>query len=56
MTTLAFRDDPEWRQARQDYVDDERDGEDPDEVYARRVKAAVQMRDIEKQHKAHAEP
>ncbi len=55
MTSADFRDNPEWQQARQDYVDDERDGEDHDDVYVRRIKAASHMHDIEKQHKARAE-
>ncbi len=55
MTDPAFRADPEWRRARRDYVDDERDGENHDDVYVRRIKAATRMHDIEKQYKARAE-
>ncbi len=56
MTELAFRNDPEWQQARQDYIDDERDGENHDDVYVRRIKAASRMHDIEKRHKARFAP
>ncbi len=56
MNAAAFREDPEWQQAHRDYTDDERDGEDPDAVYARRIKAASRMRDIEKAHNARTEP
>lgn len=45
-----FRNDPDWQQAHADYVDDERDGEDPDEIYPRRINAAIRMRDIEKRY------
>ncbi len=51
MTAPEFRDDPEWQQARQDYIDDERDGEDHDDVYVRRIKAASRMHDIEKRYR-----
>lgn len=46
------RDDLRWLQARADYIDDEREGEDHDAVYVRRVKASVVMHDIEKEYKA----
>lgn len=44
------RDDPRWQRAHADYLDDEREGESDDDVFARRVKAAFEMRDITKQH------
>ncbi len=52
MSDPEFRSDPEWQQARRDYIDDERDGEDYDAVYVRRIKAASRMHDIEKRYNA----
>ncbi len=55
MTFAEYRNDPEWQQAQLDFTDDERDGEDHDAVYVRRIKAASRMHDIETQYKARAE-
>jgi catabolite regulation protein CreA len=50
--TFDPREDPRWQQAHTDYIDDERDNEDPDAVFVRRVNAAFAMRQIEKEYEA----
>ncbi len=45
-----FRTDPRWLRARAAYIEDQRDDEDEEEAYARRVDAAVRLRDIEKEY------
>ena len=44
-----FRDLPDWQRAHADYVDAERTGEHEDDVFARRVRAALDLHRIEKQ-------
>lgn len=52
MSEAEARTDPRWKQANADYVDGEREGETPDDVYIRRVKAATVMHNIAKEYAA----
>ncbi len=51
-TGQPWHEAPRCQQAHEDYIANERDGEDPDHVYARRIEAAIRLRDIEKEYKA----
>ncbi len=48
--TSAYRTDPRWLEAHADLLAEQRDDEDEEAAYARRVDAAVRLRDIEKEY------
>ncbi len=48
MNGAGHRDDPRWREAREELVADMGEDEDPDAAYLRHVNAAIRMYRVEK--------